>query len=966
MNMNEFTNPWLALKAYQEKDSIRFKGREQDTANIVTLLQQNDYVVCYAASGDGKSSLINAGVCPKIRQLGMFPVKIELKESEDFDQLILNQFNARFTEYKQNHVTNNNFDEDGLEIGFKKTTQFQSEGIDNCLWWKLRTETVHISLKEFGEFDCIPVLIFDQFEEVLRAPWKESFFAWLEELSRDVCPDRIVERLVDKPNDLPSRKLFKILLSLRFDYVGELDYWCLHGCYIPQLMRNRYFLKPLTRNQAIAIIQSQGDDDDPVTAKLRLESGNIVDEIISSSASSTKDETVPAFLLSLTCYLRYDEGAEDGTDTTSNLHTLIYDYYLRQLYRLGMPDEDHLILESALISPEGTRIKTTSSDYRLQQIGIDAYLNASGYNLFSTGLFKIEETNNSHENHKEYTIEFIHDKLAEAIFKNKANSPITIKAKRTILYAAISLLLFGVFIACYLLNHPFNVSKDNKIDEDDIVIRLTKNDIDSLSTFNYWDATSIRLKRRGAYKNKIDCYQNVLVWYNETDSCYDWRYARNAKRLTFADYYVPYYFGLYFGPNTERVYLISDNNRLIDSVRLVLCENKNTIVYVPYGSMKRCQSNEAFNKVCVKELSMVATVARRILFSIHDFHLSFGEGKRSFNLSFWWVVLLTILLSLSTSNSDFKDLKRERRWRAFASFTISTFLLFFILFEFALFLAFNVDGTPNWLFYIIIIGLGFWVYCGPKLMLRFEQMKSRNRRATEKKKKQAVPLCWIIFNSQKHKPYAIALKRSLISAGLSNADIKLDLNIAQSSGIDFDNVSKTLYYNNIIFIVDKDDLTISKRNKRYYSFLNQMKHLHPVFVETDSISKSDIPDEIQSIITTRTNGTVCSFRALLYDPSENESDTIRQLIDDLHQQNPTARKKAIWDTVFIAVCYLILLPQINGYITNGLLSYASTFVLGFGFMWVAIEVWRYYYAEIDFPWMKEKISRLKQHFSKKQ
>ncbi len=965
MNTNEFTNPWLALKAYQEKDSIRFKGREQDTANIVTLLQQNDYVVCYAASGDGKSSLINAGVCPRIRQLGMFPIKIVLKETEDFDRLILNQITSRFAEYKQNYVTDNNSDEDGLEIGFKKVTQFQSDCSDISLWWKLRTETVHISLKEFGEIDCIPVLIFDQFEEVLRAPWKESFFAWLEELSRDICPDQIVEKLENKPNDLPSRKLFKILLSLRFDYVGELDYWCLHGKYIPQLMRNRYFLKPLTRNQAIAIIQSQGEDNDPISAKLKHESNNIVDDIISSSASSTSNKTVPAFLLSLTCHLRYDEEAEGGNDTIPNLHTLLFDYYLRQLDRLAMPDEDRLILESTLISPEGTRIKTPSSDYRLQQIGIDDYLNASDHSLFSTGLFKIEETNNSHEDHKEYEIEFIHDKLAEAIFKNKVNLPITIKAKRTILYTAISLLLFAIFLVLYILNRPFDISKNNKKNEDNVVIRLSKNDIDSLSTFNYWDATSIRLKRRGAYKNKIDCYQNVLVWYDNIDSCYKTRYAHNARRLTFADYCVPNVF-LSFGPNTERVNLISPNNRLIDSILWVSCENKNTIIYVPYGSMQRCQSNDAFDKVCVKELSMVATIARRILFSIHDFHLSYGEGKRSLNLSFWWILLLIMLLSLSILNSDFSNLKKGKRWKVFTLLCINTFLFFNIIIEFCYFLAFNFDfGHVDWLISIIsVVSILIWGYAWPKQILRFEKMKSTNRRSAEKKKKQAVPLCWIVFNSQKHRPYAIALKRSLILAGLTNTDIKLNLNIAQNSGIDFDNVFKTLYYNNIIFLVDKDDLTISERNKRYYSFLDKLKHLHPVFVETNSINQSDIPEEIQSIITTRTDGTVCSFRALLYDPSENESDTIRQLIDDLNQQNPTARKKAIWDTVFIAVCYFIFL-LILGQITIGLLSLVLIFIWGYVSIRAITIVWQYYYAEIDFPWIKEKIVMLKQRFNRK-
>ena len=47
-------NPWLALSTYEEKDKDKFKGREKDTENVITMLQQSECVVCYAASGDGK------------------------------------------------------------------------------------------------------------------------------------------------------------------------------------------------------------------------------------------------------------------------------------------------------------------------------------------------------------------------------------------------------------------------------------------------------------------------------------------------------------------------------------------------------------------------------------------------------------------------------------------------------------------------------------------------------------------------------------------------------------------------------------------------------------------------------------------------------------------------------------------------------------------------------------------------
>ena len=49
-------------------------------------------------------------------------------------------------------------------------------------------------------------------------------------------------------------KKFKVLLSLRSEYICELDYWAMQRCFIPSLKNNRYYLKPLTGNAADEIV----------------------------------------------------------------------------------------------------------------------------------------------------------------------------------------------------------------------------------------------------------------------------------------------------------------------------------------------------------------------------------------------------------------------------------------------------------------------------------------------------------------------------------------------------------------------------------------------------------------------------------------------------------------------------------------------------------------------------------------
>ncbi len=61
-------NPYRGLEAFREQDARYFMGRDQDTKNVLTLLQQCLFAAVVGASGSGKSSLLFAGVVPQLRQ----------------------------------------------------------------------------------------------------------------------------------------------------------------------------------------------------------------------------------------------------------------------------------------------------------------------------------------------------------------------------------------------------------------------------------------------------------------------------------------------------------------------------------------------------------------------------------------------------------------------------------------------------------------------------------------------------------------------------------------------------------------------------------------------------------------------------------------------------------------------------------------------------------------------------------
>lgn len=958
-------NPWLALSTYEEEDSYKFKGRDNDTANLVKLLRKSDCVVCYAASGDGKSSLINAGVCPQIRKLGMFPVKIVFDDADfndpniNFDRVILEKINDRLEEYKAKIIEKHQLKENEFDVKFEKETKYDDIVIPNSLWWKLRTETIQMS---YEEFDYIPVLIFDQFEEVLRSLWKDKFFQWLEKMARDVCPEEIVNQLADtlksRSIDFPSRKLFKTLFSMRYEYVGELDYWCSQRHYIPQMMYNRYFLKPLTREQAIEIIQAQGEIGDPISERLKNDSENIVESIISSSSNTQgEDDSVSAIMLSLTCYVRYENDAVNSSDSSpEDLDTLIYSHYKKQLSLLGMSDEERTILEEALVSPQGTRNKVATSDNRLQQINIDNYIGRN-YNLFSTNLFKKEKTKNYEEDHQEYYIELVHDKLAEAILKNKKETSFiqSIKARRTFWYIALPILLFLAFVVTFFLNHPISIPKDRNRNRNEAPLIISSEDVKSFQGFDYKHATSITLRRKvfGLNSDYLDCYKNVLVWYDKARDCYCTRYAHNARTLTFADYTMP--LGLSFGENTEKVFLLSENNRFIDSLGFVFCDNKNTIIYVPYGSMGRCEANRAFNQVNVQELGLASTFLKKLSYCIHSFKNGLSSGNA---LVFLLYLAFGVIFVWNTANNDFKPLRKDRKWKAICLLVICCVLGIALLAEV---LGLLLEKETFVLYILYLICVMAMMLTIPKLILRLENLKIRSRKTgNSNSKKQKVPLCWIVYNTPKHQSYAVALKKDLILNGINEDDIQLDLNIAKPTGIDLDIVYKTYSYQNIIFFFDNDTLFSSEKNNKYFSFLQAQDNLHPILIDTKAIEDIAIPPHLKTTITTRNYGTTDSFKVLAYQPSSVETYiTIQQLIHDLRQQKPAALKKANRITiVLLAISILGMALLMNS--GKPFIVLTIPYIVGAVVVFTMIDkVWEYYSGESDFPWLKKQLAKIR-------
>ncbi len=59
--------PYTGLRSFSEDESLYFKGREEDIDQATIQLQKNKFLMLTGASGDGKSSLVFAGIIPNAR-----------------------------------------------------------------------------------------------------------------------------------------------------------------------------------------------------------------------------------------------------------------------------------------------------------------------------------------------------------------------------------------------------------------------------------------------------------------------------------------------------------------------------------------------------------------------------------------------------------------------------------------------------------------------------------------------------------------------------------------------------------------------------------------------------------------------------------------------------------------------------------------------------------------------------------
>ena len=209
-------------QSFTEDDEQLFFGRNRETKALYDLIMVQPLVVLFAKSGMGKTSLLQAGIIPRLR-------------FTEYDPLI----------FRLNDVVLSPEQQVLRKIA-------PAAAADTTLW----TEIIHYNREHQGT----PLLIFDQFEELFTLYSDEQRATLVRQLAdviNGTLPTSIRQRILEGLEtgalntsdvaELERKPRVKIVLSIRSDL---LHYLHLLSPEIPSILRNRFELLGLRPEQA--------------------------------------------------------------------------------------------------------------------------------------------------------------------------------------------------------------------------------------------------------------------------------------------------------------------------------------------------------------------------------------------------------------------------------------------------------------------------------------------------------------------------------------------------------------------------------------------------------------------------------------------------------------------------------------------------------------------------------------------
>ncbi len=218
--------------------------------NLARRVQRKLLTVLFGQSGLGKTSILRAGIVPRLRPQGYCPVYVRIDYGRDAPSPAEQIKQAIFRETESSGT----WSQTGVAVEGESLWEFLHHRDD--------------TLRDANGRTLTPLLIFDQFEEIFTLAQSDDFgrqraaefIADLADLVENRPPKAVEARLDSDDSAIErfdfARSDYRILIALREDYLAHLE--GLKGA-MPSITQNRMRLARMTGAQALdAVIKPGG------------------------------------------------------------------------------------------------------------------------------------------------------------------------------------------------------------------------------------------------------------------------------------------------------------------------------------------------------------------------------------------------------------------------------------------------------------------------------------------------------------------------------------------------------------------------------------------------------------------------------------------------------------------------------------------------------------------------------------
>ena len=393
-------NPWLGLDSFTEETRRFFFGRDAEIAELARRVQRKLLTVLFGQSGLGKTSILRAGIVPRLRREGYCPVYVRIDYSPDSpepsEQIKLAIFGAT-THWGQ-------WSQPGSAVAGESLWEFLHHRDD-------------VLRDAYGK-PLVPLLIFDQFEEIFTLAQDDEFgrkraAKFMEDLADLVenRPPKSLEAMLDDDDGIAERFDFgrsdyRILLALREDYLAHLEGL---KSEMPSITQNRMRLARMTGKQALEAVTKPGGD------LVSKEVAEAIVRFVAGDAELANAEVEPA-LLSLVCSeLNNSRIAQGHAAISADLLAGTHDSILHEFYERALADQPpgvRRFIEDEMLTESGYR-ENIAEERVLRAFSIAGAAPNAIATLVNRRLLRIEERLDMRR------VELTHDVLCEVVQQSR-------------------------------------------------------------------------------------------------------------------------------------------------------------------------------------------------------------------------------------------------------------------------------------------------------------------------------------------------------------------------------------------------------------------------------------------------------------------------------------------------------------------------------------------------------------------